>query len=120
MIIHLDKSELFTVDPSLRFAVEYKVDTKTWPEIWRRYKLLEYTVPELQEYLNICCGKKLMKKTIQRWIFRQEVYLISYKLLQKGTVTISTEIFKNYEKPIIDELLRHMKSGNSKTSESIV
>lgn len=120
MIIHLDKSKLFTVDPSIRFANEYGVSVKTWPEIWRRYKLLEYTVSELREYIHIYCGKKIQEKSICRWIFRQEVYLIAYQILKKGAITVSSEIFNKYEAEVIKELLKHMKNGDSKTAKSLL
>ncbi len=39
MIIHLNKSKIFTVEPAKRFAKEFNVPDKVWLEIWLRYKL---------------------------------------------------------------------------------
>lgn len=119
MIIHLNNSRLFTVSPDIRFASENGVDVGVWAEIWRRYKLLEYTVPELMEYVHIRTGNRPSRKSVNRWIFRAEIYMMAKFALENGATTVVSSFFNEYEKEVIQEITKHMRSGGKKSSRSL-
>ena len=120
MIIRLDKSKLFTEDPALRFAKAYDLDGQIWRELWRRYKLLEYTVPELCEYTLIKTGKVIHKKAMYRWIARGEIYVRAIPAIKRGATTVSTSFFEPYEEEVIREITKNMKGGLSESSYTLI
>lgn len=118
MLIHLKKSVLFTVDPDIRFSREYKLPIGTLKEIWRRYKLLDYTIEELCQYYEIKTGKQRSRKSMKRWMWRTEIYSMTLPILNKGAETVVSSFFKDKEWEVIRELTRNMRSsvhGKTKT-----
>ena len=115
MIIHLNKSKLFTVEPAIRFGREFGVDNKIWLEIWLRYKLMDYNVSELCEYTHIKIGRRPSRKSIRRWIIRTELYSMARDVLKLGGTTVTSSYFGQYENEVIKELTRGMRfSGTQK------
>jgi hypothetical protein len=107
---------MFTVDPAERFAQEYDVKDDVWHELWRRYKLLAYTVPELCEYMEIKQKKKIGRKFMHRWITRNEIYIRAIPIVKKGVQTVDTVYFRELEKDVIDEITRNMRYRVSRSS----
>lgn len=120
MIIHLMKSRMFTVDPADRFAGEYGVSPKVWKEMWRRYKLLEYTPPELAAYFHFTVGSRISTKAVNRWILRTEIYCRSQVVTQKGVRVVKSEYFKEFEEEVIKEITKHLRSGDAQSSRILV
>lgn len=120
MIIYINKSKLFTVDPAKRFGKEFNVDPLIWNEVWRRYKLLEYSVPELREYIYIKTGRKTNDKTINRWITRAEIYSKAKPALKMGVETVVSSFFNELEKQVIDELSKNIRFSGKKDSRNIL
>lgn len=120
MIIYLTKSKLFTVDPADRFAGEYGVSPKVWKEMWRRYKLLDYKPVELAAFYHFTVGSKISTKTISRWIVRTEIYCMSSIVTQKGVRVVKSEYFKEFEHEVMKEITKHMKSGDTRSSNVLV
>lgn len=122
MIIHLNKSRLFTTDPDVRFSQENGVPLGVWNEMWRRYKILEYTPNELCEYFHIRVGKKPTNRQIKRWIWRAEVYslVLSVSVDERGrptgASTVLSSFFGDYEEEVIREVTKHMRSGGKKST----
>lgn len=110
---------MFMVHPAKRFAAEYNVPEILWHELYRRYQLLEYTVPELCEYYHISAGKMIKRKYLYRWIFMTEIYTLTKPARDKGAQAVSSEIFGNKEQKVINELTRHMRTGSTKNSRAL-
>lgn len=118
MIINLKKSILFTVDPDIRFAKEYNVELGVLKSIYRKHKILEYTLNELCEFHQIKTGKKSSKKSIKRWLWRIEVYGMTKPILDKGVENVTSAFFKDHEWKVLKELTKNIKfsvQGNTKT-----
>lgn len=117
MIFHLTKSNLFTQEPDNRFAREYGLPRGLWTLLWQRYKLMEYSIPELCELLDIKAHRKLSPKTLGRWIWRSEVYSIAHPLMLKGAQLVNSEVFREYEMELCKEILKNYKSSVHKKSK---
>lgn len=120
MIINIKKSKLFTCDPSIRFANEYRLPREVWPEIWRRYKLLEYSNGDIRDYLFVKHARNLSFNSMKRWIHRGEVYMIAKPLLDQGVINVNSVIFKDYEEYVMNELVKPLKNGATTKAESII
>lgn len=120
MLIHLTKSKLFTIDPSKRFGKEFNVDEHVWTDCWLKYKLYHFNKKELRDYVEFKTGRKPSISSIERWIIRSEIYTIARKALKMDAKVVQSYFFEKYEKQVIDELLKNMKSSVVKNSRSIV
>lgn len=120
MIIDISKSKLFTLEPSTRFSKEYGLPKDAWAEIWRRYKMLEYSNGDLRDYLFLKYARNISYPAMGRWITRGEVYIISKPLLAKGVIHVNSSIFGNYEEYVMNELVKPLKNGATKKAESIL
>lgn len=120
MIISIRKSKIFTTDPAVRFAKEYGLQKNVWNEVWRRYKLLNYSNGDIRDYLFLKYARNLSFNSMNRWITRGEVYVIVKPLIEMGVVHVNTVIFKEYEEYVMNELVRPLKNGAIKKSESIL
>lgn len=120
MIINLNESIIFTKDPDIRFSKEYAVPTGTWKELWRRYKLLEYSNGDLRDYLFIKYARNLSYNAMDRWIVRTEIYTVSKPVIEKGASVVNSEIFGDFEQHVMDELTKQLRFSGSKESKSII
>jgi len=120
MIINIRTSKIFTVDPSIRFSKEYGLSKDVWPEIWRRYKLLEYSNGDIRDYLFLKYGRNVSWDSMRRWLHRGEVYAITKSLIPKGVVHVNSNIFKEYEEYVMNELVKPLKNGASRKAKSII
>jgi hypothetical protein len=120
LIIDLSKSNLFTKDPDIRFAKEYGVPEGTWLELWRRYKLLDYSNGDLRDYLFVKCARNLSYTSMDRWIQRTEIYERARIVLMMGATMANTSIFGEFEQYVMNELTRNIKPGVSTDSRSII
>lgn len=118
MIINIRKSVLFTIDPDIRFSKEYNLPLGTLKEIYRRYKILEYTPSELCEFYRIKTGRKTTIDAMSRWMWRTDIYIMTLPAIKKGAEHVNTSIFKEQEWKVIKELGKNLASsakGNTKT-----
>ena len=113
MIIKVNQSQLFTTDPALRFADTYKVSEDIYRELWRRYRLLEYSIPELCEIFYIKVGHLINSRAMSEWMFRGKIYSKVIDKISKGAQAIDSEIFEELEQRVLNELFKHMNSGSS-------
>lgn len=121
MIITLIQSKLFTQDPDVRFSREYVVPVGTWKELWRRYKLLDYSNGDLRDYLFVKHARNLSYNSMARWIQRSEVFTITNPLIKKGVQHVNTELFGEYEQYVMDELTKQLRYGGArKNSRTII
>lgn len=120
MLIDLSKSKLFTTDPSLRFSKEYAVPIETWKELWRRYKLLEYSNGDLRDYLFVKHARSLSYNSMERWLRCGEIYMLSRPVLDKGAKLVNSVIFGTFEQHVIDALTKQLRSGRSGDSKTII
>lgn len=120
MIIRLTQSKLFTEDPASRFASQYGVSEDIWRELWRRCKLLGYSVPELCEVFYIKVGRPINRRKMEEWIFKGEVFMKVHDAMQKGVESVSSEFFGELEPRVLNELLRNIKYQHYKSSNSVV
>ncbi len=120
MIIHLNKSKLFTVEPSRRFAKEFGVDEKIWAECWFRYKIKGYTNRDIRDYIHTKTGRNPSYLSISLWVRRTEVFSIAKEAFKMGGSVVVSEFFGKHEDFVVKQITKHIKSGNSVTSRSIV
>lgn len=120
MIIRLDKSKLFTVAPEKRFAKEFNVSETVWRDCWVKYKALQLTVPELRSYIEIRTGRKPSSMSVKRWIDRSEIYVLSNVAKKNGASVVVASYFREYEDVVVNELVRHLKSGVTREVRSLV
>lgn len=111
MIIKLTSSKLFTVHPAVRFANTYKISPDIFYDLWRRYRLLDYSMAELCEIYYIKVGKPIKKKKMDEWIFKAKVYFKTEKLVKGGLVSVNSDFFGDLEKRLLFELFQNIKSG---------
>lgn len=120
MIINIRKSILFTIDPDIRFSKEYDLPIGTLKDIYRRYKLLDYTINELCEFHKMKTGKETSKKSMKRWMWRTEVYAMTLPILEKGVETVTSSFFKEHEWKVIKELTRNLQSSVHKNTKTLI
>lgn len=120
MIINLSKSNLFTLDPDLRFSLQYETPRGLWNLIFNRYKYLELEVPDLIQLYQIKTGKEIDYFAMRRWVWRTEVYRVAEPFVKKGAQTVISDIFGKYENDIIKELTKHIKRGATKDSKILI
>lgn len=116
MLINLTKSDLFTVDPAVRFARNYDVPQQLWTEMWRKYKLLDFTHKELREYFQMKTARRISQRNLNRWIFRSEIYSMARPMMKEGVKTVNSYFFKEYELKVQNEIIKHLKYGVTKDS----
>lgn len=120
MIIDLSKSQLFTQHPDIRFAKRYGVPEGTWTELWRRYKLLDYTSKDLQDYFFAKHARHLHFDAARRWIQRTEIYSITHPKMIKGVTHVNSTIFGEFEQFVMDELTKQLLNGATTDSRIII
>lgn len=120
MILDITQSKLFKVSPDVRFSKEYAVPLGTWIEVWRRYKLLGYLPKDIKDYMFIKYARNLSYNTIDRWIVCNEIYDIASPLIKKGVVHVNSDIFRDWEQNVMNELVKTLKSGSTSSSRSII
>jgi len=120
MILDLTQSKLFTVDPDIRFSREYLLPQGTWKELWRRYKLLDYSNGDLRDYLFVKHARRLSYRSMDRWIQRSEIYMLTRPVLERGAKMVNSEIFGAYEQYVMDELTKQLRNGGTASSRIII
>lgn len=120
MIIDITKSKIFTIEPSMRFSKEYGLPKDVWPEIWRRYKLLEYSNGDLRDFLFLKYARNLNYMSMKRWLCRGEIFMITNPLIKKGVIHVNSQIFGDYEEYVMNELIKPLKNGATNKAESII
>lgn len=120
MIIHIQKSALFTTDPDIRFSKEHNLPRGVWTELWRRHKILGYDMKDLCDLYEIRTGRKTKNYAMQRWIWRSEVYALTKDLIKDGVQVVNSYYFKEHEEEVIKELLKNLKSSVKKMPKTIV
>lgn len=120
MIINIQKSNIFKLEPSTRFSKEYGLPNDVWKEVWRRYKLLEYSNGDLRDYLFLKYARNIGWDSMRRWLSRGEIYMITKPLIEKGVIHVNSSIFGEYEEYVMNELVKPLKNGASNKAESIL
>ena len=120
MIINITKSQLFTVDPDIRFSKEHNLPTGTLKEIYRRHKILDYSIDELCDYHEVKTGRKASRKYIRRWLWRIEVYSMTLPILKMGAETVVSTFFKEHEWKVIKEITRNLQSSVRKETKTLI
>jgi hypothetical protein len=111
MIIRIDNSKLFTVDPDTRFAREYNLPKGVWNELWKRYRLLDYSMVELCALYHIKTGRRTNAQSIKRWIFRTEVYARAREARKLGARAVDSSYFNNNEEGLLKEIFKNKTSA---------
>lgn len=120
MILDITKSKIFKLDPSIRFSKEYGLPKGVWEEIWRRYKMLDYSNGDLRDYLFLKYARNVSHPAMSRWIYRGEIYLITNPLIKQGIIHVNSRIFGEYEEYVMNELVKPLKNGAIGKAESIL
>jgi hypothetical protein len=109
MIILIRKSELFTIDPDIRFSNINHVELGLWKEMWRRFKILGYTTKELQEYYELKTKKQISSKSVKRWILRTDIYSRTKPIIDMGCESLNSNFFDELEWFVVKELIKNLK-----------
>ena len=120
MILDITISKIFKLDPSIRFSKEYGLPKDVWHEVWRRYKLLDYSNGDIRDYLFLKYARNISWTAMTRWLNRGEVYMITKPLITKGVQNVNSCIFNDYEEFVMNELVKPLKNGASNKAESII
>src|ERR1035437_21922 len=120
MILDITISKIFKLDPSIRFSKEYGLPKDVWHEVWRRYKLLDYSNGDLRDYIFLKYARNLNHTSMKRWINRGEVYMITNPLIKKGVIHVNSVIFGDYEEYVMNELVKPLRNGAISKSDSII
>ncbi len=120
MIINITQSKIFTCDPAIRFAKEYQLPKNSWEELWRKYKILEYSNGDLRDFLFIKYARNLNTISMHRWLIRGRIYEISAPLIKMGVQHVNTEIFGPLEEIVMNELVKSFKNGAIVKSKIII
>lgn len=120
MIIDISKSKLFTQEPDTRFSNEFSIPRGIWTEAWKRHVLMGYTQSEVREYIYVVTGRKPSNGSLCRWIIRTKIYSITSPIIKKGASHVNSNIFGEYEDYVLKEITKHLKSGASKKSKTII
>ena len=111
MLIRLDQSELFTKDPDVRFMAVYHTPKGFWSEMWRKHKLLQFTIHDLTEYFEMKTKRPIPKRAIRRWLYRTDIYWKAQPALRRGAQTVLTEYFGDMEWFVVKEITSNIPSG---------
>lgn len=120
MIINIRNSILFTVDPDIRFSKQYGNQPGTLKDIYRRYKILGYTIPELCDFYEMKTGNKSTQKSMKRWIWRTEIYIIALPAINSGAQVVTSAFFKKHEWRVIKEITKNLKSSVRKKTKTLL
>jgi hypothetical protein len=120
MIINLKQSVLFTVHPDVRFSKEYGIEQGLWREMYRRYKILDYTLVDLGDFYHVKTGKQVTKQTLLRWIWRTDVYYRANAVMEEGVEVVQSEFFGIFEYEVIKELLKNIKTSATQNSRTVI
>jgi len=119
MILDLRKSHLFTIDPDKRFAKKYKQPHGLWNLIYRRYKLVGFTTEEVCDLYHIKTGSKISRQSMDRWIWRSDVYHKAKEVFDNGACIVVSSFFEELEWSIIKELTKNLKSSVNKNTKTL-
>jgi len=111
MIILLTKSILFTQDPAVRFSKRYDKPVELWKEIYRRYKIMGYTVEEAGDLYHVKTGSRINSKALRRWIWRSEIYEMSIPVVKRGCEVVKSDFFKHHEDYVVSELTKNISGA---------
>jgi hypothetical protein len=120
MIIDLSKSHIFTIEPAARFAREFDTTHDMWNELWKRYKLYDYTVEELCDYCHIKLKRRPSNKSIKRWIIRTEIYSKANDARKRGAFIVKSEFFGDLEGAVIKEVTHGLKYGKAVSARPLI
>jgi len=113
-------TKLFKIEPDLRFSYEHNVPKGFWNDLWRRHKMLEYTVKELCDFYTLKTGKQASWSTIDRWLLKTEIFNKARPYVKKGVNVINTDIFGELEEKVINELTRQIRESGISNSNVII
>jgi len=103
-------SPIFKIKPTLKFSETMGVSPHFWENMWFRYKYQGYTPRDLKEWFELKAGKPISRKTIYRWILRQELYDDAHLAVKRGAQIVTISYFKRHKNVVtnrqyLDELL---------------
>ena len=113
MIIDLSKSHLFTRDPGNRLSSKYDLPNGLWSLIYRRYKILDYSIDEICDLYELKTKKTMGKKNMRRWVWRTEVYEKAQFALKEGAHVVNSNYFGDMEWSVVKELTKNIKKSGS-------
>lgn len=120
MLIRLDTSKLFTQAPAIRFAKEYDVDPEVWNEMWRRHKILEYSLRDLCDFFFLRVGRKPNPKSINKWIVRTNIYFLAHSVSKRGVRVVDSEFFRKFEQDVLNEMSQNMRFKGTQENKMLL
>lgn len=120
MLIKIYNSRLFNTNPAIRFSKWHNVSEDLWIELWKRYKILGYSIEEMAEFFKMKSGKEIKNKQLKRWIFVTEIFIMTKPAREKRARVVSTELFGKLEQEVIYEMTRAMRECGAKKSNTLL
>ena len=85
-----------------------------WENMWYRYKYLGYSKRDLKEWFELKACKPISRKTIGRWVKRQELYDDAHIAVVRGAQIVTINYFRRnkalvQDKSLLDQLLEDMQ-----------
>jgi len=112
MIILLANSDLFTRDPDRRFSEAQGVRPGVWRDLYRRRKLMGYSVQDIRDFYLVKCGKTISRQAVHDWLWRTDVYAKARPLIAKGARSVASSYFGEHEPTLVKQLTRNLAAGH--------
>jgi hypothetical protein len=84
---------IFTQEPDIAFAKSLKVPIGFWNDLCKRHKFWDYSYEDLREWFEFKMHKPISRKTLYRWMIRQEVYNDAQRSIAKGSYIVTLNYF---------------------------
>ena len=94
--------DIFTKKPTYLFAEKMGVSPLFWENMYLRYKYLGYSKRDLKEWFELKALKPISRKTIYRYIIRQEIYDDAHLAVKKGAKIVTTNYFKRNKRFVVN------------------
>ncbi len=87
------KHYIFREDPDTVFSKSMKVPLGIWNDLYKRHKFWDYKHEDLVEWFELKQKQPISKKTMYRWVIRQELYNDAQRAIQAGAEKVTIEYF---------------------------
>lgn len=101
---------LFQQDPAIRFSRVFGHPQQVWRDVWKRYKILDYSEEEAREYLMLLIKRNIKRNQFKLWIKRTEAYNRAQIAIRKGAKEVKSDYFGPVKGFVERELNRNYKT----------
>lgn len=95
---------IFTSDPDEVFARSMKVPIGFWNDLYQRHKFWGYEQDQMIEWFEFKQHRPISRKTIYRWIIRQELYNDAQRAIKEGSYLVTVSYFSRNQQYVVKYL----------------